>query len=55
MSGISDLRRNLAARQFNRSDLNGARFVRMRKLSEVLPRLKALPIARTSPYVNAAP
>lgn len=48
-SGVADLHRKLTARRFSRSDLDGARFVRMRKLSQVLPRLQSLRVAGTSP------
>ena len=48
-SGVADLHHKLSERGFGRGDLDGVRFVRLRKLREVLPRLQSLRVIGTAP------
>lgn len=51
-SGVEDLQRKLAERRFSRSDLDDVRFVRLRKLRQVLPRLQSLRVVRKAPHTG---
>ena len=51
-SGVTDLQCKLAERQFSRGDLDDVRFVRLRKLRQVLPRLQSPRAARSSPQMG---